>query len=253
MPLPGLLQTTKGPSGGGPFTPFDVAGYIAWYNSENATLDFTNTFATSFLDITGITGSAVPQIALPNQAPSVNFGDPAFNGTPSYNWSNVDGTAMDTPIFSIGPYTIFNVCLVTDSPTYLFAFSAGDYTYGGTGYSIFTSARPGGGGLVDAADVASGPGWAISATPRVFTRRFNGTAVSDILRINGANVPLNITVPDDPSTGVFSTWYTIMGYWTGGIASATGKWAATLIYDRAVSDVDMAKIENFFRVYYNLY
>lgn len=232
-----------------PFSPSDVPGLIAYYDSENATLSGSD--ATSFIDRTGITGPAVPQSG--PQAPTVNFGDPDFNGTPSFNWDNAAGTAVDTPIFTIGRYTIFQVCLVTDSPTYLYAFSAGDYTYGGTGYSIFTSARPGGGGLVDALDVASGTGWAVSATPQIFTRRFDGTAFGDELWINSVSQTLNLAVSDDPGINTFSTWLSIMSYWTGGAASVTGKWAATLVYDNAVSDSNRHLIEEFLRTKYNLY
>jgi hypothetical protein len=235
--------------GGGSFTPFDVPGLIAWYNSENCTLSGSD--ATSFIDISAVIGDAFPQ-PLPGQAPTVNFGDPAFNGAPSFNWSNVAGTAVDTPIFTVGTYTIFQVCLITDSPTYLFAFSAGDYTYGGTGYSIYTPPRPGSGGLYDAGDVAAGAGWAVSAAPQVFTRRFDGTALGDTLRINGVDKPITLAVSDDAGLSTFSTWVSIMSYWTGGVASATGKWGATLIYDNAVSNGDRDNVEAFLTAYYAL-
>lgn len=234
--------------GGGGFTPFDVPGLIAYYNSENATLAGSD--ATSFIDISGVTGAALPQSG--PQAPTVNFGDPAFNGTPSFNWDNALNTAMDTPVFTIGPYTIFQVCLITNSPTYLYSFSAGDYTYGGTGYSIFTPPRPGSGGLYDAGDVAAGAGWPISVTPQIFTRRFDGTAVGDELWINSAAQIVNLSVTDNAGTSTFNTWLTMMAYWSGGIAACTGKWGATLIYDNAVSDPDRYAIEQYLIAYYDL-
>lgn len=247
----GSLLVPDYEGGGGAFTPFDVPGLIAWYNSENTTLSGSD--ATSFIDITAVTGDALPRSG--PQAPSVNFGDPDFGGTPSFNWSNALGTAMDTPVFSIGTYTIFHVCLVTDSPTYLYAFSAGDYTYGGTGFSIFTPPRPGSGGLFDAGDVAAGAGWAISAAPQVFTRRFDGTAVGDELYINSAAQIVNLSVTDDAGTSTYNTWLSILSYWTGGAgatASATGKWAATLVYDNAVSDPNRFAVEQFLTTYYSL-
>lgn len=245
----GSLLVPDYEGGGGAFTPFDVPGLIAWYNSENTTLSGSD--ATSFIDVTAITGAALPQSG--PQAPSVNFGDPDFGGTPSFNWSNAAGTAMDTPVFPIGTYTVFQVCLVTDSPTYLYSFSAGDYTYGGTGYSIYTAPRPGSGGNFQALDAAAGSGWAVSAAPQVFTRRMDGTAFGDELYINGVAQTLNLAVSDDVGTSTFNTWLTILGYYTGGIASVTGKWAATLIYDNAVSNPDRAAVETYLGAYYSLF
>lgn len=237
------------PSGASTFAPSDEPGMLAWWNSENANLDGGNNVI-SYVDISG-NGIAATAASAP-QRPTTTFADPDYGGHASSGWSNVADTLVVSDILSIGAYTLVQVCKIPSSvAAYLMAFSAGDYVYGNTSFSMYSGARIGGAGS-SGYNADAGAGWFDSSVPVVFVRRMDGTHVGDTMRINDVLVPMTeASFLLDPGTGAFNTLFAMMSYATGG-AAVDGSWGTSLIYDHAVSDDVATKLTNYFRSLYSI-
>jgi len=230
---------------GAPFTPSDAPGGAFWYDSENTTLDITNTYVDSLIDRFAVAGAGLP--ASDPQRGVVVFGDPAYNGNPSVTWSNADDTQYNSPIIlGVGPYTIYQVFMMSSATTYALALSWGDYIYNSVGFSLYTAQHGDGTGYLGQ-DASSG--WLTSAVPILMTRRFNGTFATSTVQINGVDVPLT----DGGGTGEpgltppVSTWVTLLNYWSGGVGQAAdGSWATTAFYTEAHSDSVRTKVNAYF-------
>lgn len=244
----GLILSAFG-GGGSAFTPFDEPGMLAWWNSENTSLDGGNNVI-SCLDLSG-NGTTLIAGSAP-QRPAVTFGDPQYGSHASCAWSNAANTYLESSAISISQYTMVQVCKPTASATtYLASFSAGDYVYNGVGFSMFSNVRTGGGGT-SSWNAQAGNGWDLGASPKTFLRRMNGTHAGDTIRVNGVLVPMNGAGAGDPGTGPFNATFAPMNAIGGGSAT-DGSWVTTLFYDHAVSDAVAAKLEAYFRTLYAHY
>lgn len=247
----GLLLARLVGGGSSPFTPLDEPGLVAWWDSEHAARDGGDNVV-SFTDRSG-NGLTAPAASAP-QRPTTALTDAQYGGRPSCGWSTAADTRVRAVALAYGAFTVVQVCKVSSTGTYVWAASDGDYLYSSVGFSLFTNTRSGfpGGVGPSAKNVDAGASWAVSAAPRTYLRRMDGTAAGDTLRVNGSPTALTGVLTNDPGAIPQSQDFSFMSYFDDGSAS-DGTWGTTLVYDHSVSDAVAAKLEAYFQAEYHHY
>lgn len=232
------------------FDPNTVPGILWWYDSENivSTTIGPDVFVDSMFDRSTISGPGVKESDL--QRPTVTFGNPAFNGAATLRWLNALTTCMRSPSVSVTGYTFVLVAAVTSTPTYLWSSEAPDYCYSSVGFSLYAPNRSGSG--PSAYNHPDGDGWPIVGAPVTVSVRFDGTHAGHRMRVNGVDVALTSALGDDPGSDTITGTWTILSY-TNATVSSDAEFGTALLWDNAISDDNLDKVEAKFRGYYQHY
>jgi hypothetical protein len=243
----GRLIVAGGTGGAPPFNPTDEPGMLWWYNSENVNTVLGD--VDQYRDISGF-GNDSDNAPSAGQRPTINFGDPQYNGVASNSWSNAANTAIRSALVTYGPFTLFLVAKVLSNTSYVWASTTADYLYSQTSFSSYVAAREGPG--ASGYDHPAGANWAVSASPRTFTRTFDGTHAGDTLHINGALQALVTTIATDPGVATAAARVHLLTY-ISNTFSSDATFGAAILYDHALTGVVRGKVEAFLRAYYAHY
>jgi hypothetical protein len=228
-----------------PFSPTDIPGLIAWYDSEHTTL--VTGAVDVLLDMSGNAHDGTAPSA--GQRPVVLAADPQYGGHDSLGWSSENSTAIISPTVTYGTFTMVLVAKIQSSLSYIWADGFSDYLFSGIGFTSYTPVRD---GTDYSAYDASSATWAESEVPRIITQRFDGTNAGNIFRINKINQTFSNSHAFDPGTGTFSTTFSTLTY-INGTSSSDATFAMILLYDNPLSDDDLSRLEDYLTVKYNLF
>lgn len=221
-----------------PFTPTSISGCINWSRSD---LGITlGTGVATWTDQSG-NGNNLVQ-ATGSKQPFYRAKDIQYNNLPSLVFDGTDDF-LSIPSLLFGVYTVVIVGRMSGTAAYLYAFNSASsprYTYGDLGYSMYSANVNGSG---DSAYNYSS-NWLITATPKTYVRRFDGTHAGDKLRINGSDISLTDGLSGDPGTGTATSTFSLLAY-NDGSGVAQGTIAEVIIYNRSLTDGEVVSLENY--------
>ena len=241
--------------GSGSPNPDGIPGLVLWTDSDNGIVSSGSPAAVdSWADKSGL---AHDLAMTGGNRPILVASDAGVGGLPSLNCSTAVGPfahkGMKATALTWGAFTKFFVVTghVTGAGYFDFHYTdanSGDYTYSST--NGLYCAR---GGTKSERNPGTDWGAYGATTFKTMRVQFDGTNVSHTLALNGVSQSLTAgSFSGDPGSGtILPDWY--MGV-DSSIGTSTGsKWAAILIYSRALSPAECTIVENYLRTKYQHY
>lgn len=234
------------------FVPPDITGCALWLRSD-----------------LGVTAAGVPLVVSKWADQSGNGRDATAAGAqqPSYTVSSINnlpsldfdgvGNIIATAGFSLGAYTMLMVTTGQDPAKpigYFFTRSTGapgvsaDTIYGTTTNTSEVSR----GGTLSAYDhVATWSRWGANIA-KVLVQLFDGTHAGHKVRLNTTPIALNSVSAGDPGTGTHGDQLVVAGRNDAFLPSKI-KVAEVIVYDTALGNTDLARVEQYLRRRYALF
>lgn len=226
-----------------PFNPSQLSGLLLW-NKSNVGVTQAGT-VTEWDDQSGNNFIMTP----PSTAPAYVSSDPQYNNLPSLKTTDNASAMVTTTSLEYGPYTYFLVCKPVTGG-YLATHNDGfEYFFGTTNDTSYTGVR---GGSDSSAWNIAYPNWSVYHTPKVITKRFDGTYAGDIVRVNGTVQLKQVVNMGDPGTDPITQPFSISGNTAAGFG-AQGTFAEVIVYNRVLSDMEVGQVEQYCYDRYNFY
>lgn len=175
----------------------------------------------------------------PGSAPNYVIADSQFGNKNVI--STIDNVSAMVSVDNVdyGQYTIFIVAKDV-SGGYLYTHNDGfEYFFSTTGDTSYTGVR---GGSDNSSYNVPFSNWGVYPTPKIYTKRFDGTYTGDLLWVNGLPQTKSVVNAGDPGTDVLSEPVSIFGNLTPAFG-AQGKYAELIIYDYVLTDGQRADVE----------
>lgn len=191
-----------------------------------------------------------------NDAQGSIAGRGSVNGQPAAYFSQSSSEVFSTPLFSMGPFTIFAAIQLSSTATAqgnIYEFGPninstdGEYLTSGNSLSI----------QVQRSSVATGKfhtnsAWARDDVARVVSHRFNGSHATHDLRIDGVDPGLTDFNTSDPGSTVISRNLYIGNRASDLSQPVKGSIAEIVVYPSALSDADRQTIECYLGTRYGI-
>lgn len=234
MPPFGFGERLRPQSSSPPFSPADLSNLIHWFRSDSGV---TQSGSVSQWDDKVAPVSMQP----PASAPTYNGTDLQYNNLPSLHTIDNTSGMVTTSNVTYGVYTYFLI-MKPISGGYLATHNDGlEYFFGTVGDTSYTGNR---GGTGSTAYNIPFTDWSTTYTPKIYTKRFDGTYAGDIVRLNGVEQFKSVVGGDDAGTDPLVQPFSIAGNLTPAFG-AQGSFAEIIIYDRVLSDSECEQVEQY--------